>query len=407
MVGLLILKHRFNLSDEQVVAHLHENLYWMRFCGLSWYPGDGPPQFIESSSLTKFRMRVGAAGMAKIEAVIREQLIAEKQICPRTQLVDTTAMEKHIAYPTDSGLLYRGIGKLVKTVRTVQRLGVATERKVRSFPRLSKRAFVEINKLSKGRTARIEEDVLRLAGYAKEVIKQVPHVLDACSKHIGEGTSSLGKGMKNRTERTRRAIERLAESVHEQSEILARVIYQAEERFRGHHVRGKVYSLHEPQVACIRKGKRSKPDEYGCKVLLSIDRNGYIVSHREYPCNPDDSTLLEQAVSDWHRACGRAPEEVGADRGFHRPSYEGEDLEKVKRWSIPRKGKTPHPDRSCFWFQRLQRRRASIEPITGHLKTDHRMDRSRYKGPEGDTINMCLVAIARNLRKWGKVLCPV
>jgi IS5 family transposase len=407
IVGLLILKHRFGLSDEQVVAHLHENVYWMRFCGVWWYPGDGPPNFIEASTLTKFRRRVGPEGMAKVEAVIRQQLISEKQIAPRSQLVDTTAMEKHIQYPTDSSLLHRGRAKVVKTIRQLQRLGVATDQRVRSFTRLSKQAFTEINKFGKGRKERIQENTEKLAGYAMGVIKEVPDILEDCEQYIREGAKAVGTPVKHGVDTTLQAVQRLADSLREQTEILKRVVHQAEERFKGHHVKNKVYSLHEPQVACIRKGKRSKPDEYGSKVLLSTDRNGYIVTHHEYFSNPSDAELLEDAVSDWEVACGRPPHEVGADRGFHRASYDDPVLKKVKRWSIPQKGKTPHPEADSFWFKRLQRRRAAIEPITGHLKTDHGMDRCRYKGPEGDMINMCLVSVAWNLRKWGKVLCPV
>jgi IS5 family transposase len=385
MVGLLILKHWYDLSDEEVVAHLHENLYWMLFCGLSWRPSDGPPEFIEPSTLTKFRRRLGPEGMAKVEAVIRKQLISEKRISPRTQLMDTTAMEKHITYPTDSGLLHRGIGNLVKVIRKVQRLGVASERKVRSFRRLSQKAILLIHKLGKGRKERIEENTKRLARYARKVVKEVPHILDACKEHI--------KKKKRRILQTQtKAIQRSVSSLQEQSRILKKVIDQAEERFKGHHVKEKIYSLHEPQVSCIRKGKRSKPDEYGSKVLLNVDRNGFIVSHREYFLNPNDSELLEDAVGDWEKACGVPPKEAGADRGFHRPSYEGEALKKVLRWSIPRKGKERHPESGRFWFKRLQRRRASLEPLIGHLKTDLRMDRCRYKGTEGDTINVCLVS---------------
>ncbi len=51
MVGLMILKHRFDRSDEEVVQGLHENVVWMVFCGV-------PPEeahFVESSTLCKFR----------------------------------------------------------------------------------------------------------------------------------------------------------------------------------------------------------------------------------------------------------------------------------------------------------------------------------------------------------------
>lgn len=46
------------------------------------------------------------------------------------------------------------------------------------------------------------------------------------------------------------------------------------------------------------------------------------------------------------------------------------------------------------------RRRASIEPVIGHLKTDNRLSRNFLKGIAGDQINVMLVAAAFNLRKW-------
>lgn len=202
-------------------------------------------------------------------------------------------------------------------------------------------------------------------------------------------------------------VERLRYSLEEGSEILGRVIHQAQERFRGNHVKGKIYSLHEPEVVCIRKGKRGKPNEYGSKVLISTDRNGYVVAHREYMSNPADSELLEDAVSDWHMVCGVVPGEVGADRGFYRSCYTGEEkMREVNRWAIPSKGKKPHPEAETYWFKRIQRKRTGLEAVIGHLKTDHGMDRCRYKGFEGDVINGCLVVIAWNLKKWSKVLCP-
>ena len=45
------------------------------------------------------------------------------------------------------------------------------------------------------------------------------------------------------------------------------------------------------------------------------------------------------------------------------------------------------------------KRRAAIEPGIGHLKRQHRMDRNRLKGIEGDRINAILSAAGMNFRK--------
>ncbi len=46
------------------------------------------------------------------------------------------------------------------------------------------------------------------------------------------------------------------------------------------------------------------------------------------------------------------------------------------------------------------KRRAAIEPIIGHMKSDYRMERNYLKGFKGDEINLLLSATAFNLKKW-------
>ena len=46
------------------------------------------------------------------------------------------------------------------------------------------------------------------------------------------------------------------------------------------------------------------------------------------------------------------------------------------------------------------KRRAAIEPIIGHLKSDFRLSRNYLKGIMGDEINLLMAATAWNLKKW-------
>ncbi|VVH64966.1 ISPg7, transposase, partial [uncultured Gammaproteobacteria bacterium] len=50
--------------------------------------------------------------------------------------------------------------------------------------------------------------------------------------------------------------------------------------------------------------------------------------------------------------------------------------------------------------RKLCKRRAAIEPIIGHLKSDFRLSRNLLKGQVGDEINVLMAACAWNLRKW-------
>jgi hypothetical protein len=78
---------------------------------------------------------------------------------------------------------------------------------------------------------------------------------------------------------------------------------------------------------------------------------------------------------------------------------------KIKRVAIPTKGKISHPDKKKPNLRRLQRKRAGIEPVIGHLKSDHRMNRSRYTGFYGDQMNVSWAVIAWNTKKWVRKTC--
>ena len=384
MVGLHLLKHRFDLSDADVVQGLSENLYWMAFCGMEGELASATwVKALDSSTMTNFRKRIGAKGVSQIEDVIRHQLIAEKQINPKTHLVDTTAMEKNVAYPTDTNLLDHGRRLIVKTVSQLNELGVGT--KVRSFARKGKKVLLNLMKLGKDRQERIEKGTKELIGYANQVLSKIPDVLKG--------------GKRSMDEKAKKKLEALKAKLRAQRDLLKRVIAQSEARLEGVHLKGKMLSYHEPHVVAIAKGKRGKPNEYGCKVSISIDQNGYVVGHQEYDENAADLKTLDPALEQWEEACGVPAKELGADRGYH-TSEPSEKVKRIPRVAIPTKGKKPHLDRKKPYFRRLQRKRAGIEPVIGHLKGDHRMDKSRYKGFEGDKMNVSWAVLAWNTKKW-------
>ena len=67
MVGIHILKHRYNCSDERAVEELRENAYWQCFCGFNSFQVG---QILEASSLVKFRNRIETEGMQLIEETV-------------------------------------------------------------------------------------------------------------------------------------------------------------------------------------------------------------------------------------------------------------------------------------------------------------------------------------------------
>lgn len=389
MAGIHILKHMHNMSDEDVVRRLTGDVYWMAFCGIDEPFTSEDWQPLNPTSMTKFRNRIGVAGVQKIERIVLDHLLAEKRISPKSEFADTTAMEKNVAYPTDTNLLDKGRKRLIEGFKKLKELG----RKIkigRTFTRKARKALLEIAKLGQGRQERIQKGAEQLIGFAEHVLEQVPDAVRKAKAH--------------KNPETQKKIEAVQEQIRIDAELLQRVIQQTLARYAGTHMKNKVYSLHEPQVTCIAKGKRGKPNEYGSKISIAIDKNGFVVTHQEYDYNVGDNTTLDAAVCGWEAATGRVPKNLAADRGYHMPEY-SDKVNEVKRIAIPtRSGPKKHPDSNKKYFKKLQRKRASIEPVISHLKQDHRMDRCRYKGFEGDQINVSMAATAWNLRKWMRQL---
>jgi IS5 family transposase len=157
----------------------------------------------------------------------------------------------------------------------------------------------------------------------------------------------------------------------------------------------KIYSLHEPDVYCMSKGKAHKPYEFGCKVSLALTaKTGIVVGITSFEENKSDVHTLQQTLSQVKYITGKLPKEAICDRG-----YRGRKRVEDTHITIPR----PLPSNSTRYAKekvRIKfRRRAAIEPVIGHLKQDHRMARNFLKGNFGDFVNCVLAGAGFNLKK--------
>ena len=157
----------------------------------------------------------------------------------------------------------------------------------------------------------------------------------------------------------------------------------------------KIYSLHEPDVLCISKGKEHKKYEFGNKVsIVKTQNTGVIVGAMGFR-NEFDGHTLKPALQQVNRMVGKEPKTVSVDRG-----YRGNTQIGATQVQIPK----PFNDKKQTKYQQKKlkeahRKRAAIEPVIGHLKTDHRLGRNFYKGIIGDNINIMLAAAAFNFKR--------
>lgn len=351
MVALHYLKYQHDLSDEAVVQHWVENPYWQHFSGEQFFQHEMP---IDPSSMTRWRHRLGEAGA---EAMLKETIqtgLRMKAINP-TQLkrvnVDTTVQTKAVRYPTDARLYNRARECLVKVAR---KIGLKIKQ---SYERVGPQLLMRQSRYAHARQmnrARACTRKLRtnLGRVIREILRQQP----------------MPSGRLQRLLAT-------AQRIHAQQPT----------------DKNKVYSVHEPQICCIAKGKAGKKYEFGNKAsVATTSRGGWLLGALSRPGNPYDGHTLEAQLTQVRRLVGEKVQEAHVDMGYRGHGYQGPEIVHVDK---RRRGNTP----KSLW--RWMKRRAAVEPTIGHLKSEHRLDRNRLKGTAGDAINAILSAAAMNFQK--------
>lgn len=352
MSGLLMLKQLYDLSDESIVEQWLMNPYYQKFCGEVSFQTSPP---CHSTDLVYFRQRLGKEGIEKLFAAsVRLHGNAAEEA---TVLVDTTVQEKAITYPTDTKLAIKIINRLNKLAK---QHGIKQRRtfiKEVSSLRLSCRHFRQVKRRGKAKKA-----LKRLRTIAGILLRELQRKLPA---------EVLGQQKENFA-------------------LYERVLAQQPKD------KHKIYSLHEPSVYCVGKGKDHKAYEYGKKasVVTTLESKVIVgvVSHDEHV---HDSKTLSDAL-DCANAIRQTPiKHVAVDRG-----YRGAKQYVKAEVIIPSAPLKRDNEEQRERKRMLCQRRAGIEPVIGHLKQDYRLSRNWLKGDRGDAINLLMAACAWNLKKW-------
>ena len=347
MVGLLMLKHIRNISDEGVVEQWSENIYYQYFCGETSFVCGAP---CEASELVHFRKRIGEAG---VELILKESIRINGDDSKDDHVsIDTTVQEKNITYPTDAKLHKKIITKCQKIVSENDLPTRQTYTRV--LKKLSREQRFRNHPKNKAKARKADKKIKTIAG---RLVRELERNLSPDSKH------------------------------HSDLELFKKVLAQKRTD------KNKIYSLHEPETCCISKGKEHKKFEFGNKASFAKTNSGVIVGAMGFR-NDYDGHTLEKVLKQVGELVGKHPKIATVDRGYRGNKQIGETNIMIPQ--TPKKNISRYQANN---LRKLHRRRAAIEPIIGHIKQDHRLNRNFYKGVVGDNINIMLAAAAFNFKR--------
>jgi IS5 family transposase len=357
MVGSLMLKRIYNLGDETLCEAWVRDPYMQYFCGMAHFEHKFP---CDPSDFVHFRKRLGETGVEKIFAY--SVLIHGKSAQEKVVLSDTTVAENNTTFPTDAKLAKKIIDKCNNIA-----LQEGIEQR-QSYTRTSKQLLRDThNSGHPKRRKKARKSVRKLKTIAGRQIRELERKLP----------------------------ENLLESHRENLDLYNAVLEQKRTD------KNKIYSLHKPFTACIAKGKAHKQYEFGNKIgLMTTSTTLIITAIKSFEGNPHDSKTIEPLLNQMEANFQHTPNEVVYDRGGKGQKQIGNTKISTPDYR-PLKKDTEYQKRSK---RKKFRRRAAIEPVIGHLKTDFRLGQNYLHGSSSPQINSFLAAAGWNLKKMMKKL---
>ena len=398
VMRLLLLKHIRNWSYGVLEREVRANLVYRDFTRV------GASKAPDSKTMGRWGLALGPETVEKIHERVVEIAQENQVVKGRKMRLDTTVVETNIHYPTDSGLLGDGVRVLIRAMKRIAEIAAQQGAKLRDRSRSVKLRILEIGRIARTRGGPNRERLQQ--GYEK--------LLSSVGRVVGQAqrfSSEIVQGVKRSADVTQQAaLEGLRKELDTFVPRVQQVMRQAKQRIFGGdtHAAEKLVSIFEPTTEIIRKGKASKPTEFGKMVKIQESENQIITDYAVYEKRPSDSELVIPALDAHEKKLGCTPRLVAGDAAFYSAKNEAAAQQRgVKRVCIPNrstKSTERKREQRKRWFKQGQKWRTGCEGRISVLKRRHGLRRCIYRGDDGMKRWVGLGVIADNLHHIGTAL---
>jgi len=371
IIGLLLLKHMTDRSDEEVRLELQENVYWQAFCGLEQFE---VRPLLDSSSLTKLRKRLGVKFIKEMEELTYAVLVDKRIIKGKGIMVDGTVFPQKVKYPNDVGLL-NDVREWI--VEQIKRISKKTGKKIRTYCRSARKGYLNFVKKKQKTKKMIKKAKREMLQYVRRNMKQIKELLDDAQK-------STDVKFKEKMS--------LAET------ILAQQYEMYLNKTRS--VKDRVVSFYRGYVRPIKRGKNGKPVEFGPKGALSFV-DGFLfldeLNHNNF--SEGQVEIVENQLKNYEHMFKKKPPSFTADKLYgslaNRKLLKDKEVRGAFK-ALGRKGK----DGGAYdqWFKKKQRQRNQIEGAFGNGKNHYGLEEILYHGVEGAEMWVRSCILGMNLK---------
>jgi IS5 family transposase len=367
----MFLKYRYRLGFEPLCREVQDSITWQRFCRIPL--GGKVPH---PSTLMKITTRCGETAVNGLNEALLAKAAEARVLKTNRVRADTTVVEANVAYPTDSGLLTKGIATIGRAAARLHAAGVASRTRFRDRSRSARARCRAINVSLRRRSDDRQRDVVRIN-------REILAIARATVRDAQRLVRNARRAVRTHPGRVDGRIRALIDRVEVTAARMVKVAEQCATRLAGGTPEGatRIVSLHDPDARAISKGRIHKPVEFGYKAQIVDNDDGVVLDHNVEIGNPLDGPMLAPAIARITRRVGRVPRAVTADRGYgeHAVEHALDELG-VRTVVLPRKGKPNAARREVEHrpaFKKLVRWRTGSEGRISCLKRDFGLARTR------------------------------
>ena len=377
MVALLILGRLRLLGDRPTVAQVKENRYIQYFCNV---PDSELADFVNSSSLCRFRQRLGEKGIAIIETEVFELLRRCGIVKGDTSMMDSTVLPSNIVHPNDVMLIYKAFDKMEIFARD-HKLSCWWDHPHIwwDHPHIKKR-WRAFGRAKKGK---------RVA-YLTEFYALFVPALETFRSHV-ESLLAKAKAKAKAAKPQRRSLK-----AQELLALLTLLSDQTQQKLADKlRISNRIVSLDEVDARPIKKGKTFPSCEFGSTLQMGFNRQGFMITVENLIGKPDDTTLYGDTLRLFQKRMGKDPDTVVTDLGFRSRDNRKNTPEAISNVFLGRSDDVDEDQRDF-----CRKARSATEGLIAVAKNLRGFGRSLYRRLHGDRIWTLLCQTAYNLKKF-------